>query len=151
MEFKDCFAECIERIIHNGDIQQMEELSQMLIESVELIESYDKEFYEDITYRLYEMAYGKTLNKELAESIVHKMRPYGERWSIEETRHFQNQNGLNNVSDVDFYIVLNSAYNDFRDVFGDEMTNYINYVLDFIQDEDAKDGKVFLYYTTIPR
>lgn len=151
MEFKECFEECIDRIIQNNDISQMEELSEMLKESVELIQSYDEDFYNDITMRIYEMAYGKVLSKELAENIVHKMKPYGERWTIEETSQFQNQNGLDNVRTVDFYIVLNSAYNDFRNVFGDDMTNYINYVLDFIQDEDAKDGKVFLYYTTIPQ
>ena len=151
MEFKDCFEGCIDQIIQNNDISQMQELSEMLKESVDLIQSYDEEFYKDITMRIYEMAYGKTLSKELAENIVDKMKPYGERWTIEETSQFQNQNGLNHIRTVDFYIVLNSAYNDFRDVFGDEITNYINYVLDFIQDEDAKEGKVFLYYTTIPR
>jgi hypothetical protein len=44
---------------------------------------------------------------------------------------------------------MNSAYNDFRDLFGDDTEKYIKYSLDFINDEDARPDKVFIYYTQI--
>jgi hypothetical protein len=49
------------------------------------------------------------------------------------------------------YRVINSAYNDFRDLFGDDIEKYIKYTMNFIQDEDAKPDKVFIYYTEIPQ
>ena len=95
------------------------------------------------------MANGNRLNRKMAEEIVNKMRPYGKRWSIEETRQMQEQRGISNVSDVDFFIVINSAYNDYQNLFGDNIEDYVRFTMDFIQDEDAKQDKVFLYYTEI--
>ena len=85
----------------------------------------------------------------MAEEIISKMQPYHMRWTLEETREVQNQYGLDNIRDIDFWIVMNSAYNDYRDLFGDNIEMYARFSKDFIQDEDAKDGKVFLYFTSI--
>ena len=141
--------EIIQVIVDNGKIEDMEALSDMLEDALEIIENYDKECYEKNLMELYKMAYGTKLSKELAEDIVHKMRPYGERWNIEEVNNIQAQYNLTNFRTVDFYIVINSAYNDFRDLFGDDIDKYIKYTINFIQDDDAKPDKVFLYFTTI--
>ena len=58
--------------------------------------------------KLYQMAYGNHLNKSMAEEIVHKMRPYSQRWSLEETRKMQEQRGINDIDPIEFYVVLNS-------------------------------------------
>ena len=63
----------------------------------------------------------------------------------------QERYGLEHLKSSDFYTVMNSAYNDYHDIFGDNIDMYINFTRDFIEDEDAKDGKVFIYFTTIPR
>lgn len=98
---------------------------------------------------LYVLAYRNVLNRQMAEEIVSKMRPFGKRWDIEETQQIQNQYGLNNIRSVDFFIVMNSSFNDFRNIFEDDIEKYIKFSVDFIQDEDAKPDKIFLYYTTI--
>jgi len=46
---------------------------------------------------------------------------------------------------------MNSAYNDYNDLFNDDIESYVKFTIDFIEDEDAGNGKVFKYFTTIPR
>jgi len=141
--------EIIQKIVDNGRLEDMKELSDMLEDTLEIIEKYDKECYDKYLMQLYKMAYGTTFTRQMAEQIVSKMRPFGQRWSLEEIQRFQDEFGIDNVRTTDFYIVANSAYNDFRDLFGDDIEKYIKFTMDFIQDEDAKIDKVFLYYTTI--
>lgn len=141
----------IERIIEKGDIRDMNTLSDILEELMKVVKDYDTECYKKYEMELYKMAYGNTLSKELAEKIVDKMKPYGEKWTMNETMDIQERYGLDRIKSSDFYIVLNSAYNDFNNLFGDDIDMYVRYAEDFINDEDAVDGKVFLYYTTIPR
>lgn len=141
--------EIIQTIVDNGRIEDMHTLSDILEDVLEEIEKYDKECYDKYVMELYKMAYGNVLNRQMAEEIVSKMRPYGKRWDIEETQQIQNQYGLNDIRSVDFFIVMNSSFNDFRNIFEDDIEKYIKFSVDFIQDEDAKPDKIFLYYTTI--
>jgi hypothetical protein len=142
--------EIIQRIVDNGRIEDMKTLSDILEETMELIKRYDPDCYKQYEMELYKMAFGDTLNKEMAEDIVSHMRPYGEHWNIEETMRLQEQRGIHDIRDVDFFVVMNSAYNDYNNIFGDDIEGYIRYTVDFINDEDAKEGKVFIYFTEIP-
>lgn len=143
--------EMIQKIADDGDRREMEELSEILDEVICVVKDYDETLYKKYKMELYRMAYGNRLNKEMAEEIVSKMKPYKMRWSLEETRDIQQEYGLDNFNEYDFFVVMNSAYNDYRDIFGDNLEMYTRYTRDFIKDEDAKEGKVFLYFTTIPR
>lgn len=138
--------EYIEKIIDNGKIEDMQELSDMLEDTMEIIKDYDKECYKEFEMKLYKMAYGSRLNKTIAEEIVNKMRPYGERFSFEETRKLQEQRGINDIDPIEFFVVLNSAYNDYKDIFSEDIEGYIRFTIDFIKDEDAKPNKVFKYF-----
>jgi len=100
--------EYIERIVDNGKIEDMQELSELLEDTMEIIKDYDKECYKEMEMKLYEMAYGNHLNKSMAEEIVHKMRPYNERWSYKESEDLQRQRGINDIDPIEFYVVLNS-------------------------------------------
>lgn len=142
--------EIIQKIVDNGRVEDMKELSDMLEDTMEIINKYDEKCYKEMEMKLYKMAYGNVLSKKMAENIVHKMRPSGMRWTLDETRDLQRQYGVDNINDVDFFIVMNSAYNDYRDLFQDNIEDYMKFTIDFIEDEDAKQDKVFLYYTTIP-
>ena len=138
--------EYIERIVDNGKIEDMEELSDMLEDTMEIIKDYDEKCYKEFEMKLYKMAYGNHLNKSMAQDIVNKMRPYGMRWSIEETESMQRQRGIEDIPKADFFVVINSAYNDYKDIFGEDLEGYIRFTIDFIKDEDAKEGKVFKYF-----
>ena len=120
----------------------------MLEDTMEIIKEYDPDCYKEYEMKLYKMAYGMKLNKEMAEEIVSKMMPYRMRWSMEETKRMQQEYGVENIDYIDFFVVINSAFNDYRDLFGDNIENYVKYTVDFIQDEDAKQDKVFRYFTT---
>jgi sialic acid synthase SpsE len=100
---------------------------------------------------LYKLAYGEILNEEMAEEIISKMKPYKMKWTMEETRQVQQQYGLMGIRNIDFWVVMNSAYNDYHDIFGDDVEMYARFTKDFIQDEDAKEGKVFRYFTKIAK
>lgn len=141
--------EYIERIVDNGKIEDMQELSEMLEDTMEIIKDYDEKCYKEFEMKLYKMAYGNHLNKSMAQDIVNKMRPYAQRWSYEESRNLQEQRGINDIDPIEFFVVLNSAYNDYKDIFSEDVEGYIRFTIDFIKDEDAKEGKVFKYFTEI--
>ena len=138
--------EYIEKIVDNGKIEDMQELSNMLEDTMEIIKDYDKECYKDFEMKLYKMAYGSHLNKSMAQDIVNKMRPFGERFNYEETRKLQEQRGINDIDPIEFFVVINSAYNDYKDIFSEDIEGYIRFTIDFIKDEDAKPNKVFNYF-----
>jgi len=73
--------EYIEKIVDNGKIEDMQELSDMLEDTMEIIKDYDKDCYKEMEMKLYKMAYGSHLNKSMAQDIVNKMRPF--RWKVE--------------------------------------------------------------------
>ena len=142
--------EIIEKIVDNGRVEDMRELSDILEDTIETLKEYYPEEYKKYEKKLYEMAYGCVLNKDMAHEIVSKMRPYGEKWRMEETSNMQRNYGLN-FREPDFYVVINSAYNDYNDLFGDDIEKYVRFTNDFINDEDAKSDKVYIYYTMIPQ
>ena len=114
-------------------------------------EEHDEEKYEDLEMCLYEGAYGKVLTEEKAREIIMDMHPYGMKWTIDQTKDVQKQFGMTDMRDVDFWIVMNMAYNDYHDLFDDDVEMYMKYAKNFIKDEDAKEGKVYTYFTRIPR
>lgn len=147
MNVKDYLIKIIER----GKREDMEELSEIFDKAIYKVKDCDPDWYEKKCMKLYTMAYGKVLSEEMAKEIIEKMEPYHMHWTLEQTRQVQAQNGLNNIRDIDFWIVMNSAYNDFHDLFDENIDMYIKYAKNFIMDKDGKDDKVFLYYTTIPK
>lgn len=150
--------ECIEKIVEEGNKEEMKRLSEMLNEVVCHFKICDPEQYKKYKMELYTMAYGYTLTKEMAEEIIANMQPYHMRWSLEETEEVRKSYGLNDIKDIDFWVVMNSKYNDNKDTVEHFTQNdaekqlemYVCLAKDFINDKDAKKGKVFLYFTEIP-
>ena len=138
--------ENIKKIVSDGDVDKMYKLADLLEDSIDKLAEYDKECADKYEMKIYIMANGKTLNREMAEEIVHKMRPYGMKWSYEEVKDLQEQYGIDDIRVADFFVVINSAYNDYKNLFGEDIDQYIKFTIDFIKDEDAKEGKVFLYF-----
>ena len=135
----------------------MKELGDILNEVICMCKEPHPDIYEKYKMKLYVMAYGKVLNREMAEDIVYNMEPYGEEWDFDTTSKVKMDYGLKDISDVDFYVVMNKTYNDNHDTvekFVEEpkrLDMYISLTKDFILDPDAKEGKVFTYFTSIPK
>lgn len=125
-----------------------------LIEIIDMlmydVKENNHDFYCHVEEELYELAYGKVLTEERAKEIVKDMRPYGMHWTMEQTKQVQMQKGLQAMKDIDFFIVMNSAYNDYHDLFDEDLEKYVLFTKKFIHDEDAKSDKVYMYFTTIP-
>ena len=129
----------------------MEKLKNMMIDILKIIKETEPEKYCAIEKELYEICEGKILTKDKAEMIIQNMKPYGMRWTINETDDIKKSNNLNSIRSVDFWIVMNSAYNDFHNIFTDNIDMYVKYAKEFILDEDAIDYKVYEYFITIPK
>lgn len=142
--------ENIKKIVNDGDVSEMYELAEILDDAIEIVESYDDVCAKKLKMKIYIMANGKVLTKEMAEEIVHNMKPSGMKWSYDETRDIQEQYGIDDIRATDFFVVMNSGYNDQRSLLEDDIEKYIKYTTNFIKDNDAKEGKVFIYFTTIP-
>lgn len=141
----------IKKIVDDGEQEKMEELSNILEEAVNVIKKYDEDCYKQYCLKLYKMAYGDELTEEMATELVKEMQPYGMRWNIQETEKMQRERGLNDISVPDFFYSVNQAYNDYRNVFGDNLEMYVRYADAFICDEDARRDKVLAYGILIPR
>lgn len=143
--------EDIKKIVENGDNAQMEKLSDILEEVVEIVRNYDEDMYDKYAMCIYKMANGYALNQEMADEVVAGMKPYGEHWTMEQTTSVKNQYGYTDVNNIDFWVVMNSAYNDYRDIFKENLDVYAKWSYAFIKDEDAKEGKVFNYFTKVAK
>lgn len=143
--------EYMEEIIDAGNKESMEKLGYVFNKAMEHLCECDYEMYKKLEMKLYEAVYGKKLNEEMAEKIITDMKPYHMKWSLEQTKEVQEEYGMTDIRDIDFWVVMNSAYNDFSNLFDDNIEMYVKYTKDFIKDEDAKEGKVFTYFTKIPK
>ena len=74
----------IEKIVNNGKPEDMEELSEILEDLMYIVKDYDEECYKKYKMKLYEMAYGKVLTKEMAEDWVKDMKPMA-KWDYDTT------------------------------------------------------------------
>lgn len=112
----------------------------------------DKELYKKMEMKMYEDLYGKVLTEEMAEEIIVNMKPYHMHWPLEETTQVLKDKGLSSDIDaIDFWVVMNSAYNDYHSLFEDDIDKYVELSKLFIEDEDAKENKVYIYFTNIPK
>ena len=55
----------------------------------------------------------------------------------------QKQYGYEEIDDVEFYAVMNMAWNDYKDLFKDDLEMYAKFSKAFISDIDAKKDKVY--------
>ena len=141
--------EYIERIVDNGKIEDMQTLSELLEDTMEIIKDYDKECYKEMEMKLYEMAYGKVLTDEMKREWVKKMRPMS-KWTEEEVKNIVSQYGFE-VPYMSAFVILNMLYSDMKSAFGDgndeeSLKRYLRGTSDWYFDEDAKvDGEEKLF------
>ena len=141
--------EYIEKIVDNGKIEDMQELSDMLEDTMEIIKDYDEKCYKDFEMKLYEMAYGKKLTDNMKREWVKKMRPMS-KWTEEEVKNIVSQYGFE-VPYMSAFVILNMLYSDMKSAFGDgndeeSLKRYLRGTNDWYFDEDAKvDGEEKLF------
>lgn len=138
----------VEKIMASDNQEKKDKLANLICDIIECLEDDCRKDYETEVYEIWE---GKVLNEEKAATLIRAMKPNGQKWTLEETNGVKAQFGYEDIRPVDFWIVMNSAWNDFYDLFKDNIEYYAKYSYDFIKDEDAVDDKVYYYFTMIPR
>lgn len=141
----------IEKIMSSRDAEKIKKLEDILVDTITYMKTLDKEEYENIECDLYEISEGKVLNEDKARKIIDNMKPFGMHWTLEQTEQVRKSNSYSTVNPIDFWVVMNSAYNDFQELFHDNEEMYAKYSKLFIIDEDAEEYKVYDYFTEIPK
>lgn len=141
--------EMLNIIIDKGKIEDMYKLNEMLDELICDLKEQKPQLYKEYKMKLYKLAYGSVLSEKMAEEIITEMEPYHMRWSLSETRQVQEQYGLDRIRDIDFWVVINSAYNDYKELFDDNLDMYVKFTKLFIMDKDGKEDKVYEYFMNV--
>ena len=140
----------IEKIGENKKTEDMEKLGDMLSEIIYTMKEPHHELYEKYKIELYEMAYGKKINEEMADKWVKEMKPAGLHWTIEETTNVMQSLGYK-FDKIDFYVVANMMYNDYFDLVKDNEELALKMAKDWLDDEDAKENKLYCYWKHIAK
>ena len=152
------YKETINDIIESDNKEMLKSLTKTLDTVMQYLYQNNYDLYKEIELDLYIATNGKKLNKDMAYEIIMNMKPYQIHWSLEETESIRDMYNLSDIRDVDFWVVMNSKYNDNKDTVERFVPNdtekqlemYVYLTRDFIKDKDAKEGKVFTYFTEIP-
>lgn len=152
------YKETINDIIESDNKEMLKSLAKTLDTVMQYLYQNNYDLYKEIELDLYIATNGKKLNKNMAYEIIMNMKPYQMHWSLEETESIRDMYNLSDIRDVDFWVVMNSKYNDNKDTVERFVPNdtekqlemYVYLTRDFIKDKDAKEGKVFTYFTEIP-
>ena len=145
--------EYINKIGENKNVEDMEKLGDMLADIIYSTKESHPEIYEKYKMKLYEMAYGKTLTKEMAEEWVEHMQPKA-KWDYETTTAVKGQYNVGDIDDISFYVVMNMMYSDMSNILGDgeteeSITNYVQATKDWLEDEDVGKDKLYKYWKFI--
>lgn len=135
----------LEKIDFSTEEEKLKEILEMLICDTK---SNNYGLYEHIESELYEMAYGKRINEEMAKKWVKNMKPVGEYWTLEETTNAMYDLGYNDER-IDYYVVSNMMKNDYKDLTEENDELALKLAHDWLNDKDAKDCKLYQYWKHI--
>ena len=138
----------ISDIAENGNTEDMNKLSDMLEEVICKMKEYHPEMYNRYKMKLYETAYGKTINEEMADSWVKEMVPMGKHWSLEESTEVMKSMNYQDKP-IEFFVVANMMYNDYYNLVKENEEMSFKLAHDWLNDEDAKDCKLYEYWKYI--
>lgn len=136
--------EYIEKIVANGNQEDMECLSDILTNLLCQLKESNYDEFKKYKNKIKGMAYNYEIDEELAKEIVEDMKPLGEYWSMETIASVI---GNDNHRLCDMYVVMNSLVNDYQNVVNpDDVETYIKMAHAWLDDVDGKDNKVWWYF-----
>lgn len=138
----------IDKIVENGKQEDMDKLSDILVEIIYKMKEPHHDKYECYKNLLYEMAEGKVVNEEMANEWVEDMQPVGEHWTMEDTTNAMNSLAYKDRN-IDFYVVANMIYNDYYDLVKDNEELTLKMAHSWLNDADAKEDKLYCYWKHI--
>lgn len=142
--------EMLETVVERGKREDMYKLNEMLDNLICDLKTKDPKMYHEYKDDLYELAFGKKISDQMAYDWVHNMKPEHEHWTLDETTSAMRKMGYN-CDRLEFYVVANMMYNDFYEVVKDNQELALSMAYLWLDDEDAKEGKLYNYYKNIPK
>ncbi len=149
--------EDIQKIVDDGDLKEMRELSDILIKVANMVYDYDEKEGKKIEMQIYEMAHGKKLTDNMKRQWVEQMRPSA-KWSEQEIKDVVDNYGID-IPYLSVYVIMNKFYSDTRKAFeesdGDEeksLRRYIEATKGWYYDSDAtntEEAKLYCYWKYI--
>lgn len=140
--------ELIDKIGNNKKPEDMDKLGEMFAEILYELNDYNPDEFDEYATKLYEMTYGKVLDKEMAEEWVNSMKPFGKKWTMEDTTAAMKSLGYNH-KDVNYYVAANLMYNDNYDLVRDDETMALKMGHNWLSDVDAVEDKPYCYWKYI--
>lgn len=136
--------EYIEKIIANGKQEDMDCLSDILVDSLYKIKEFDYVDFKKYENKIKGMAYDYQIDDELAQEIVRDMKPLGEYWDMGTIKSVM---GNDNHKLCDMYVVMNSLANDYQSIINlDDAETYVKMARAWLDDIDGKTNKVWWYF-----
>lgn len=136
--------EYINKIVMNGKQEDMDCLSDMLVDLLYELKETDFNKFKMYKTKLKGMAYDYKIDKELAKDIVEDMKPLGEYWNM-ETVYSVIGNDMHRLEDM--YVVMNSLVNDYGTIIsGDDAETYVKMAHLWLDDVDGKQNKIWWYF-----
>ena len=136
--------EYINKIVVMGKKEDMECLSDMMVDLLYNLKESDENEYKKYKTKIKGMAYDYTIDRELAHEIVEDMKPLGEYWNIET---IESVIGNDTHKLEDMYVVMNSLINDYNNVIkAEDVDTYINMAYSWLDDIDGKPNKIWWYF-----
>ena len=137
-------------IIDKGNIEDMYKLNDMMDELICDLKEENPKLYHEYKKDLYEIAYGKVITEQKAKDIVEHMKPYGMHYSMDDARRVKDNYSIKHtISDV--FLVLNSMYNDYHELVGENNEMYYKMTKLWLNDVDSVEDKVYEYFCNIPK
>lgn len=134
----------IEKIVQDGNQEEMEELSEMLQDVMYKLKEYDYNCYKKYKNKLKGMAYNYKIDKDLAHEIVENMKPLGEYWNMETIASVI---GNDKHSLEDMYVVMNSLANDYQNIISlEDAEIYVSMAQAWLDDIDGHSNKIWWYF-----
>lgn len=139
----------IEKIVEEGTDEDMEKLSDMLIDLIYDLKRYDEEKAHKYKMCLYKMVYGEVLSEEMKREWVKEMKPNA-KWSEEQVKTVVTNYG-SKVPYMSAYVIMNMLYSDMQNSFGEgdteeSLKKYLQGTYDWYFDKDVgTDGEEKLF------
>ena len=148
----------VEKIITKANKEDMIKLEEIFDKAVEHVKECDPKLYDCLELELYEILNGEKLTEDKSIEWVSKMKPYGERWNMEEIKTFQKTYNTN-IPIYCMFTIMNMLYNDMKDVLGRgeeqvDIEKYIKATVDWYDDKDLHitgEEKLYRYWKYIAR
>ena len=118
-----------------------------------IIKHMDDDERHEMCEELYIMVHGEHLDENMARdwvsNMINKDGTHGEHYSWEVAKSLRDDYGISDISESEFYAVINMMWSDYYDVVRNDTDACVKLTKDWFYDKDGDKGKTYRYYKYI--